>query len=148
MPGRMRWMKMESTWMQIDEERSLRSVKSANEGDCRRKTTVTVQIRHERVCDKHVSKCPNPRLLLKILGVSQPLKVLQRKGSWMKSVNSSTIQPCFLTPLQPDEQVTKKAKTETEHVAHGSVCSILRSLCISHMFYRREKAKSVKAKFL
>ena len=43
--------------MQIDEERSLRSV--GKEGDCRRKTTVT--FRHERVCDKHDQSLKMPK---------------------------------------------------------------------------------------
>ena len=55
-------------------------------------------------------------------------------------------QPCFLTPSQSDEHLTKKAKIETGQVAPGSVCSIQRSLCISHMVYRPEKARIVKPK--
>jgi hypothetical protein len=31
-------------------------------------------------------------------------------------------QPCFLTLLQSDEQLPKKARIETEQVASGSVC--------------------------
>ena len=86
---------------------------SAKEGDCRRKTTVT--IRHKRVCDnlKHnFSKCPNPRLLLKFLGVIQ-LKVhlpLQRKGIWLESVNSSTIQLPALFPDPLSSQMNKLPK--------------------------------------
>lgn len=137
--------------MQIDEERSLRSV--GKEGDCRRKTTVT--IRHQRVCDKHDSKCPNPnpRLRLPSLRVIQLLNLhlLQRKDSWMESVLTIQFPAVFPDPPpQSDEQATKKAKTETEHVAHGSVCSIF-FFYVSYaylMFYRREKARSVSPKFL
>ena len=44
--------------------------------------------------------------------------------------NHSNFQPRFLTFLQSDEQIAKKAKTG--EVACGSVCSISCSLCISH----------------
>jgi hypothetical protein len=59
------------------------------------------------------------------LGVIQLLKhlPLQIKDTWMEYVNSSTIPISNQVPhpLQPDEQIAKKVKTDEEQVACGSV---------------------------
>ena len=107
--------------MQIDEERSLRSV--GKEGDCQRKMTVT--IRHQRVSDKHDSKCPNPnpRLRLPSLRVIQLLNLhlLQRKDSWMESVLAIQFPAMFPDPPpQSDEfrrEIYRPRQKETRYSA-------------------------------